>query len=251
MKLISWNVNGIRSALKKGFLEYLGREQPDILCLQETRAWPEQVALTPPTGYQIFWARSMRKGYAGTAVFTRINPIDVREGMNIPKHDQEGRLLTLEFNDFYLTNIYVPNAGRDLARLDYRVNQWDPDLLQWLQNLAKKKPLVFCGDLNVAHKEIDLANPRGNKNNSGFTPQERAGFDNLLQAGFVDSFRQFTPEGGHYTWWSNIGRAREKNIGWRIDYFCISSQLGPRLISSGIQPHIKGSDHCPVFLELA
>ncbi len=251
MRLISWNVNGIRSVLKKGFLDYIAQQQPDVLCLQETRAWPEQVNLEIPEGYEMFWGISEKKGYSGTAILTRLKPLRVKEGMGIVKHDQEGRLLTMEFEDLYLVNIYVPNARRDLARLDYRTQEWDSDLLSWLEKLAKKKPLVFCGDLNVAHQEIDLANPRANQKNAGFTPQERASFGNIIQAGFIDCFREFTKEGGNYTWWSNMGRSRERNIGWRIDYFCVSPQLRPRVISCGIQSQVLGSDHCPIDLELA
>ncbi len=250
MKIICWNVNGIRAVLKKGFLDFLHTEDPDIICLQETKAQPEQVELDIPEYPYLFWNSANKKGYSGTAVFSKITPISHARDIGIEKHDNEGRVISLEFDTFYLVNIYVPNAQRGLNRLDYRTDEWDVDLLKYLKSLEKQKPVIFCGDLNVAHKEIDLANPKGNTNNAGFTPQERAGFDAIIKAGFIDTFREFTKEGGHYTWWSYMGRARENNIGWRIDYFIISPTLRPRLKKSYILPHIMGSDHAPIVLEI-
>jgi len=249
MKLVSWNVNGIRSALRKGLQSYVSMENPDVLCLQEVRALPEEVEMDLP-GYQLFWNPATRKGYSGTAIFSRTPLESISRGLPAFLDDDEGRVITAVHKDFYLVNVYTPNARRDLSRLEYRTQVWDQGFLAYLQHLEKDRPVIFCGDLNVAHKEIDLANPKSNWNNAGFTPQERLGFDNLIQAGFVDTFREFTPEGGHYTWWSQMGRSREKNIGWRIDYFCTSSVLRPRLRSAAIRPQVLGSDHCPVVLEI-
>lgn len=250
MKLISWNLNGIRSALKKGLQEFMNDAEADIFCLQEVRAEPHQVELNL-NGYQQIWNPAEKKGYSGTAIFTRKPPLSHSLGLGKPEHDNEGRVITLEFADFYLVNVYTPNARHGLVRLDYRAKEWDVAFLAHLKALEGKKPVVFCGDLNVAHKEIDLANPKNNVKNPGFTPEERAGFDNLVSAGFVDTFREFTSEGGHYTWWSQRGGVRERNIGWRIDYFLISSALRPRLQSATILPHVMGSDHCPIAMELA
>jgi exodeoxyribonuclease III len=249
MKLMSWNVNGLRAALKKGFLEVVGGHAPDLLCLQETKAQPEQVDLDLEA-YRQFWNSAEKKGYSGTLTLSRIEPDSVLYGMDRREHDSEGRLVTLELADFYLVNVYTPNAQRGLGRLDYRTEAWEPDFLRFLKHLERSKPVIFCGDLNVAHKEIDLANPKSNVNNAGFTPQERGRFENLLQAGFVDTFREFTQEGGHYTWWSQMSQARAKNIGWRIDYFCVSRALRPRVKRSYILPDVLGSDHCPIVLEL-
>ncbi len=249
MQFVSWNVNGIRSVIKKGFMEFIEQNNPDILCLQETRALPEQVPV-PMDGYHAFWNPAEKKGYSGTAIFSRREPIKVLYGMNHPKHDSEGRLLTLEFEDFFLVNVYTPNSQRGLERLSYRTQEWEVDFLQFLKDLEKHKPVIFCGDLNVAHKPIDLANPKGNECNAGFTIEEREGFDRIIESGFIDTFREFTQEGGHYTWWSYFGKAREKNIGWRIDYFCISPALRPRLQSSEIFPEVMGSDHCPIQMVL-
>jgi len=249
MRLMSWNVNGIRAALKKGFLDVVTQTGPDVLCLQETRALPEQVGLELP-GYHAYWNPAEKKGYSGTLTLSRVAPISVRLGLGDPEHDGEGRVVTLEFPDFFLVNVYTPNAQRGLARLAYRTERWDPAFLAHLQALERTKPVIFCGDLNVAHQEIDLANPKSNVKNAGFTPQERASFDRIVAAGFVDTFRAFTQEGGHYTWWSQMGRAREKNIGWRIDYFCVSAPLRQRLQAATIRPEVQGSDHCPIELEL-
>jgi len=247
--LVSWNVNGIRAVLKKGFLGFVKKTDPDILCLQETRARREDVTLDLPD-YHVFWNPAERKGYAATAIFTKVEPLSCAFGIGKPEHDKEGRVITLGFPDYFLVTVYTPNAGRELERLAYRTERWDPAFLRYVKKLEKKKPVVFCGDLNVAHKEIDLARPRANVGNAGFTPEERRGFDRIVAAGFIDTFREFTREGGHYTWWSYMGRARAKNIGWRIDYFCISPALRPRLKAAQIQPDVMGSDHCPVSITL-
>jgi exodeoxyribonuclease-3 len=245
IKLISWNVNGIRSTQKKGFLDFVKKYSPDVLCLQETKAPQTGFSLELP-GYEQFWHYANKKGYSGTAVFTKIKPVKVQNGISITKHDDEGRVITVEYDDFYLVNVYVPNSKRDLSRLPYRTLEWDMDFLQYLKKLEKAKPVIFCGDLNVAHQEIDLTYPKANVENHGFTPEERAGFENILRAGFIDTFRAFTKEGGHYTWWSQMGACRPRNIGWRIDYFCISASLRPRLKEAFILQEVMGSDHCPV-----
>lgn len=251
LKLVSWNVNGLRSVLGKGFLEFVSAEEPDILCLQETRAEPGEVELLLPQYRFVYWnvARE-RKGYSGTAIFSRREPLSVRLGMGRPEHDGEGRLITAEFADYLLCNVYAPNARRGLTRLAYR-QQWDADFLKYLKRLERDKPVVFCGDLNVAHREIDLANPKSNVRNAGFTAEEREGFDRVLKAGYLDTFREFCAGGGHYTWWSYMNRARERNIGWRIDYWVLSQALRPRLREAFILPKVMGSDHCPVGIVLA
>jgi exodeoxyribonuclease-3 len=247
VKFISWNVNGIRAALKKGFLDFLTTEAPDVMCVQETKAAPEDVAAAWP-GYTPHWNWAEKKGYSGVLTLSKTAPLSVTRGLGLKEHDREGRVLTTEFADFFLVNVYVPNSQRELTRLDYR-QQWDRDFLAYLCALERTKPVVFCGDLNVAHTEIDLARPKDNVKNHGFTPEERAGFDALVAAGFVDTFREFEPGGGHYTWWSQMNNARTRNIGWRIDYFVASAALRPRLKSARIYPHVLGSDHCPVGLE--
>lgn len=249
MKMISWNVNGIRSALTKGFLEFVHAYQPDIVCLQETKVGRSPVEIDLE-GYHLFWNSAKKPGYSGTALFSKIKPLSTSLGMLIDAHDQEGRVITAEFDNFYLVTVYVPNSKRDLSRLEYRSKEWDVDFLKYLKNLEKKKPVIFCGDLNVAHKEIDLTYPQSNTNSHGFTPQERSGFENLIQAGFIDTFRVFEKNSGHYTWWSPFNKCRERNIGWRIDYFLISQALLPYLQKSYILPQIKGSDHCPIVLEI-
>ena len=249
MKLLSWNVNGLRAVLKKNFLDFLGAEQPDILCLQETKCSPGDVEQLWPAHYTTYWNSAEQKGYAGTAIFAKTRPLKVEPHVGIADHDREGRVLTAEYPDFFLVNVYVPNSKRDLSRLPYR-QQWDADFLKFLKKLEKKKPVVFCGDLNVAHTEIDLANPKANVRNHGFTIEERNGFTALVRAGFVDTFREFEKGGGHYTWWQVFGTARTRNIGWRLDYFLISSSLRPRLKRAFIHPQIMGSDHCPVGIEL-
>lgn len=249
MKLISWNVNGIRSVLGKGFQDFLTTADADIICLQETKAREEQVGVTFD-GYKTFWNAAEKPGYSGTAIFTRVAPLEVRFGIGHDLHDKEGRVITAEFEDFYLVNVYVPNSQRALTRLNYRVNSWGPDFLGYMKTLETRKPVIFCGDLNVAHKEIDLARPKANVKNAGFTAEERASFDHYIAAGFVDTFREFQTAAGHYSWWSYMGTARQKNIGWRIDYVCISPSLRPRLKDAFIWPHILGSDHCPVGIIL-
>lgn len=250
MKLLSWNVNGIRAALRYGLATFLAREKPAVLCLQETKATPEDVELPPEFAkYHAFWNSAEKKGYAGTGIFTRTKPLRVICGIGIGEHDAEGRVLTAEFADFFLVNVYVPNSKRELTRLPYR-QQWDRDFLAYLRGLERRKPVIFCGDLNVAHREIDLARPKDNVKNHGFTPEERAGFDAVVQAGFLDTFREFEPGGGHYTWWSQMHGARARNIGWRIDYFVCSAALRPRLKRAWILSDVTGSDHCPVGLEL-
>ncbi|MGC9940592.1 MAG: exodeoxyribonuclease III [Verrucomicrobiota bacterium] len=249
MKLISWNVNGLRAVLKKNFLEFLDAEKPDILCLQETKCTPDQVEQLWPRHYATYWNSAQKKGYSGTAIFTKERPLKVEPHIGVTEHDQEGRVLTAEFKDFFLVNAYVPNSKRELERLPYR-QQWDVDFLKYLKRLEKKKPVIFCGDLNVAHTEIDLANPKANVRNHGFTIEERSGFTAFVEAGFVDTFREFEKGGGHYTWWSPMSGARARNIGWRIDYFLISKSLRPRLKKSFILPKILGSDHCPLGIEI-
>lgn len=249
MKLLSWNVNGLRAVLRKNFLEFLAAETPDILCLQETKCRPEDVEQLWPADYTTYWNSAEKKGYSGTAIFTRTRPLQVTQGIGIAEHDREGRVLTAEYADFILVNSYVPNSQRELTRLPYR-QQWDRDFLAYLKGLEQRKPVIWCGDLNVAHTEIDLANPKANVKNHGFTPEERAGFGAALAAGFVDTFREFEKGPRHYTWWSPMGGARGRNVGWRIDYFLASAPLRPRLKSAFIRPDVLGSDHCPVGLEL-
>lgn len=249
MKLISWNVNGIRSVLKQGFLDFVKQTKPDVICLQETKAPSHTVDVALPA-YTHYWNNAKRLGYSGTAIFTKTKPKAVTYGIGVPKHDDEGRVITAEFVDFYLVNVYVPNSKRTLERLPYRQKEWDVDFLKYLKKLEKKKPVIFCGDLNVAHQEIDLTNPKTNRLNHGFTDEERRGFDNMVKAGFLDTFREFEKEGGHYTWWSRFNNCRKRNIGWRIDYFLVSKSLKPRVKKAYILKDVTGSDHCPVALEL-
>ena len=250
MRLMSWNVNGIRSAMGKGFPEFVAAHAPDILCLQEVRATPDQVDLDHD-GYQVHWhPATVRKGYSGVAVMTRIPPLSVSRGLGRDGFSGEGRVLTLEFEPFHLVNVYTPNARRDLSRLDYR-QSWDRAFLECVSGLDASKPVVFCGDLNVSHKEIDLANPASNRRNAGFTPQERDGFSAYVRAGFIDTFREFESGGGHYSWWSYRLNARQRNIGWRLDYFLVSSRLRPFLQDARIHPDVLGSDHCPVSIDIS
>lgn len=250
LKLISWNVNGLRSVMGKGFLDFVAASDPDILCLQETRAEPGEVELLLPQYRFVHWnVAQAKKGYSGTAIFSKPEPRAVRLGMGISGHDGEGRLVTAEFDDYYLCNVYTPNSQRGLTRLAYR-QSWDEEFLKFLNRLGRAKPVVLCGDLNVAHREIDLANPKSNARNAGFTAEERGGLDRILGAGFIDTFREFCAEGGRYTWWSYMNRARERNIGWRIDYWIISEALRPRLRDAFILPDVMGSDHCPVGIVL-
>ena len=251
MKLISWNVNGLRSVLGKGLLEFWAAEKPDVLCLQEIKAKPEQVAeVTWPSGFAPHWNSAEKPGYAGTATFATNKPRGTTNGIGIEEHDREGRVVALEYEEFYLVNVYTPNSQRELTRLDYRTKQWEPAFRAYLKQLEKKKPVIVCGDLNVAHTELDLANPKTNRKNAGFTDEERTEFQTLIDAGFVDTFRLFTQGNGHYTWWSYMNGARPRNIGWRIDYFLVSASLVPRVKAARILPHVAGSDHCPVVLEL-
>ena len=245
MKLISWNVNGLRACCEKGFQTVFSQLDADVFCLQETKMQAGQLDLSFD-GYESFWNYADKKGYSGTAIFTRKHPLQVTYGLGIDLHDHEGRVITAEFDDFFVVTAYVPNSQDGLRRLDYRM-QWDEDLRNYLKQLETRKPVVLCGDLNVAHREIDLKNPKTNRRNAGFTDEERAQFQNLLDAGFVDSFRHFHPDMENiYSWWSYRFRAREKNAGWRIDYFVVSEALRERLVSASIHTEIMGSDHCPV-----
>jgi len=251
MKIISWNVNGIRAVLKKNFVEFLTEHQPDILCLQETKARAEQVDLPLEMGeYKTYWNSAEKPGYSGTAIFSKHEPISITEGIGIDEHDTEGRVLTAEFDECYLVTVYTPNSQSKLRRLAYR-QRWDADFLAYCKDLEKNKPVIFCGDLNVCHKEIDLARPAANRNNAGFSDEERAGFDAIVSAGFTDSFRHFYPDRtGAYSWWSYRAGARGKNIGWRLDYFCVSNPLMEKVTKSEILSDVLGSDHCPILLEI-
>jgi len=249
MKLISWNTNGIRACMGKGFLESMAEQDADVICIQETKMQEGQAAV-PMEGYHQYWCSAEKKGYSGTAVFTRVEPLSVSYGIGIDIHDHEGRVITCEYEDFYLVNVYVPNSQNELKRLDYRM-QWEDDFREYLVALDEKKPVVICGDLNVAHREIDLKNPKTNTKNAGFTPEERAKMTELQEAGFVDSWRYFYPDlEGVYSWWSYRFKAREKNAGWRIDYFLVSEKIKDRMKGAAILTDIMGSDHCPVVLEL-
>ena len=249
MRLISWNVNGLRACREKGFEESFRTLDADCFCLQETKLQAGQTDIAFE-GYESYWNYAEKKGYSGTAVFTRIKPLSVTYGMGIDIHDHEGRIITLEFDDFYLVTCYTPNSQDGLRRLDYRM-QWEDDFLKFLKQLETKKPVVVCGDLNVAHQEIDLKNPKTNRKNAGFTDEERGKMTCLLEAGFTDTFRHFYPTLSEaYSWWSYRFRAREKNAGWRIDYFITSRSLDSRLKKAAIHPEIYGSDHCPVELEI-
>ncbi len=251
MKLVSWNVNGIRSILGKGLLDFWKDEDPDILCLQETKARQEQVAESAwPSGFKGFWNSAQKPGYSGTATFVKKQPLHIALGIGEEVHDKEGRVLCAEYNDFSIVNTYTPNSQRELTRLDYRTRSWEPAFRAFLKKLEKRKPVIVCGDLNVAHTEDDLANPKANGRNAGFTVEERGQFQALLDAGFVDTFRLFTKGKGHYSWWSYMNNARPRNIGWRIDYFLVSAALAPRVTSSRILSGVLGSDHCPVVLEI-
>lgn len=249
VKIVSWNVNGIRSVLKKNFLEFLEKEAPDVLCLQEVKAGPNDVEQLWPAGYTTYWNSAKKKGYSGTAVFCRQRPLNVLYGLGIEDHDQEGRLITLEYPDLFILNVYTPNSRRALERLPYR-RSWNRDLQRYLCTLAGRKPVVACGDLNVAHTSLDICHPKPNEGSPGYSEPEREDFTSLLSAGFIDSFREFEKGGGHYTWWSPFSKARERNLGWRIDYVLISSSLRPRLRSAFIRCEVPGSDHCPVGIEL-
>ena len=249
-KLISWNVNGIRACAGKGFLDFFRQADADVFCLQETKLQAGQLELDLP-GYYQYWNYAEKKGYSGTALFTRQEPLSVTYGIGIPDHDREGRVITAEFPDYYVVTCYTPNSQNELARLDYRM-EWEDAWLGYLKGLEERKPVIFCGDLNVHHQEIDLKNPKTNRKNAGFTDQEREKFTRLLEAGFVDTYRYFYPQQeGVYSWWSYRFKAREKNAGWRIDYFCVSETLKSRLESAAIHTEILGSDHCPVELVIS
>ena len=250
MKCISWNVNGIRACVKKGFLDFFKEADADIFCIQETKMQEGQLDLELD-GYEQYWNYAVKKGYSGTAVFTQERPLAVTYGMAIEEHDQEGRVITLEYEDFYFVTVYTPNSQSELARLDYRMT-WEDDFLAYLKGLEEKKPVVFCGDLNVAHKEIDLKNPKTNRKNAGFTDEERGKFTDLLAAGFTDTFRYLYPDvEGIYSWWSYRFSARAKNAGWRIDYFCVSDCLKDKVEDAKILTDVMGSDHCPIELDIA
>lgn len=249
MRLISWNVNGLRACINKGFNDFFTKAGADIFCVQETKMQRDQSDIIFE-GYEEFWNSAVKKGYSGTAVFSRTKPLSVTYGLNLEEHDQEGRLITLEFPSFYLVNVYTPNSQRGLARLDYRL-KWEEDFKTYLQQLDKLKPLIICGDANVAHQEIDIKNPRSNRRSAGFTDEERAKMTSLLQSGFTDTFRHLYPDRKDaYTWWSYLTNARERNIGWRIDYFLVSDRLVPLIKDSVIYADIPGSDHCPVGLDI-
>ena len=250
MKLISWNVNGLRACLGKGFPEFVSKELPDLLALQEVKMEEGQAELPLPPGYRVYWNSAERKGYSGTAVLARTEPLSVSRGMGVERHDHEGRILTLEYPDFWFVCVYTPNSQQELARLAYRM-EWEDDFRGYLLELDRTKPVILCGDLNVAHQDIDLKNPGPNRKNPGFTQEERDKLTALLEAGFVYTFRHFYPEKtGAYSWWSYRFRAREKNAGWRIDYFLVSQRLVPRLDDAVIYQEVTGSDHCPVGLLL-
>lgn len=264
MKLYSWNVNGIRAVLRKGaLLPFIEAEQPDILCLQETKAQPHDAVVDVP-GYHQYWNSAERKGYSGTAIFSRTEPIavtnnlpaDLREKYDMTEDgygdpNTEGRILVAEYPDFYVVTVYTPNAKEDLSRIPLRHDHWDPAFLEYCKRLEQTKPVIFCGDLNVAHTEDDLARPKPNMGKKGFTTEERSGFDAFVRAGFVDTFRMFTQGNGHYTWWSQMGGARARNVGWRIDYVLVSASLRDRVTAANIHADVMGSDHCPVSITLA
>ncbi|EBF5152187.1 exodeoxyribonuclease III [Listeria monocytogenes] len=249
MKLISWNVNGLRAAVKKGFLEYFKEVDADIFCLQETKLQEGQIELDLPA-YKDYWNYAVKKGYSGTAIFTKVEPLSVQYGLGVPEHDTEGRVITLEFEAFFMVTVYTPNSQAELKRLDYRMT-FEDAILEYVKNLDKTKPVVLCGDLNVAHEEIDLKNPKTNRKNAGFSDEERAKFSAFLDAGFIDSFRYFYPDlTDAYSWWSYRMNARARNTGWRIDYFVVSERLKDKLVDAKIHADVLGSDHCPVELEL-
>ena len=249
MKLISWNVNGLRAAINKGFMDFFKQIDADVFCIQETKMQEGQAELILE-GYYQYWNSAIKKGYSGTAIFTKIKPISVSYGIGIEKHDQEGRIITLEFEEFYMVNCYTPNSKRELERLEYRM-EWEDEIRKYLLALNNKKPVIYCGDLNVAHEEIDLKNPKTNHHNAGFTDEERSKMTELLNSGFTDTFRYLYPEKENaYTWWSYMMKAREKNVGWRIDYFIVSNSIKEKIKKAKIHSEIMGSDHCPVELEI-
>lgn len=249
MKLVSWNVNGLRACMNKGFMDFFNSVDADVFCIQESKMHRDQ-AVFDFCGYEEYWNSAQKKGYSGVAIFSKKKPLSVSYDMGIEHHDQEGRIICAEYENFYLVTVYTPNSQRELTRLEYRMN-WEDDFRAYLKNLEKSKPVVVCGDLNVAHTEIDLKNPKTNRRNAGFTDEEREKFTELLESGFIDTFRYFYPDlQGAYTWWSYMGKARANNTGWRIDYFLASKVLKDSLISAKIYPEIFGSDHCPVELQI-
>jgi len=249
MKIVSWNVNGLRAVLNKGFLDFFKEQDADIFCIQETKMQKEQADFDFP-GYYEYWNCAEKKGYSGTLILTKKEPISVSYGIEIEEHDKEGRVITLEFDKFYMVNCYTPNSKRELERLEYR-QVWEDDFRKYLYKLNEDKPVILCGDLNVAHKEIDLKNPKTNRHNAGFTDEERNKMTELLKENFTDTFRLLYPDQKDaYTWWSYMGHAREKNIGWRIDYFITSNSLNKRIVDSKIYPEVMGSDHCPIELDI-
>jgi exodeoxyribonuclease-3 len=251
MRLVSWNVNGIRASMEKGFREFVETESPDVICLQETKATPEQVTLdwADELGYHRLWNCAEKKGYSGTSIWSLEKPESHKLGIGKKDHDKEGRVITADMGDFQVVTVYTPNSQRGLKRLEYR-QEWDTEFLKYLKKINKKKPVIFCGDLNVAHEEIDLANPKSNKKNAGFTTEEREGMTKILASGFKDSFREQNPEGDNYSWWTYRSNARERNIGWRLDYFCVAESLWGKVKESKIRSEIFGSDHCPVEIVL-
>ena len=249
MRLISWNVNGLRACVGKGFLDFFHEIRADAVCLQETKMQPDQLTLELE-GYSQYWNSAVKKGYSGTAIFTKMTPVSVKNGMDIPEHDNEGRVITCEYENFYLVTVYTPNAQSELARLDYRMT-WDDAFRKYLLELDAKKPVIVCGDMNVAHKEIDLKNPGPNRGSAGFTDEEREKFSKLLESGFTDTFRHLHPDlVGAYSWWSYRFKARQNNAGWRIDYFLVSDRIKDKIVTASILPEVMGSDHCPVMLEI-
>ena len=251
MRFVSWNVNGLRACIQKGFLDFFHSIDADFFCLQETKLQDGQIALELPSGYQQWWAYAEKKGYSGTAIFSKHVPLSVKIGLGVEELDTEGRLITLEYADFYLVTCYTPNAQRELARIDHRM-RWEAAFAEYLAALDKKKPVIICGDLNVAHQEIDLKNPSSNRGNAGFSDQERNSFSNLLARGFTDTFRHLNPDAtGVYTWWSYMYNARKNNAGWRIDYFLVSNRIADKIIATPVYSDIIGSDHCPVGLEIS
>lgn len=250
MKLISWNVNGLRACLQKGFMDFFNEIDADVFCLQETKLQEGQHDLELP-GYHQYWNYAEKKGYSGTALFTKKEPLNVSYGIGVEQHDHEGRVITAEFENYFVVTVYTPNSQRELARLSYRM-EWEADFLAYIKGLEERKPVIFCGDLNVAHEEIDLKNPKTNHQNAGFSDEERACFSKVLENGFIDTFRYFYPDKeGAYSWWSYMFQARAKNAGWRIDYFVVSESLKDKLTDAGIHSQIMGSDHCPVELTIA
>lgn len=250
MKFISWNVNGLRACVQKGFLEYFKETEADFFCIQESKLQAGQIELELPEGYEAYWNYAEKKGYSGTAIFTKHKPLQVTYGIGIEEHDKEGRVITLEYDNFYLITCYTPNSQTELARLSYRM-EWEDAFLAYVDSLKEKKPVIFCGDLNVAHKEIDLKNSKTNRKNAGFTDEEREKFSVILSHGYIDTFRYFYPEQEQiYSWWSYRFKAREKNAGWRIDYFIVSEDLKDNLVDAKIHTEVKGSDHCPVELDI-